>query len=93
MQEFKQNFFNLSYFKYFSDRKSMNLIKNLDDFACQKMLVREADAQLWNFGDNLSVTLINHCFHEIQHIKNTKIRGIGLIRDNVFAFRIDFCMS
>ena len=71
----------------------MNLIKNLGDFACQKMLVREAHEQLLNFEDTLSTTLINHCSHEIQHIKNIKIRGLGLIRDNVFAFRINFCMS
>ena len=68
----------------------MKSIKNLGHFASEKLLVREAHEQLLNFDDNLSATLINHCSHEIQHIKNIKIRGIGLMRDNVFAFRIDF---
>ena len=71
----------------------MNLIKNLGHFASEKLLVREAHEQLLNFDDNLSATLINHCSHEIQHIKNIKICGLGLIRDNIFAFRIASCMS
>ena len=68
----------------------MNLINNECDFACQKLLVREAHEHLLNFEHNLSATLINHYFQEIEHIKNIKICGIELTEDNVFAFRIDF---
>ena len=37
-----------------------------------------------------SSTLLNHCFHEIQRIRNIKIDGLKLVESNDFDSRIDF---
>ena len=65
----------------------MNSIKNLGDFAFEKLIIREAHMQILNLEDNIDSTLINHCFHEIQHIKNIKIRDLGSTRANFFDSR------
>ena len=80
-------------FYLLTDRKSTNLIKNKRDFASKKLLLQDPHERVWNLDDNLDAILMNLCFHEIQHIKNIKISGFGLLSENTSDCRIDFCMS